>query len=110
MERTNSKTFVGFLKEMRQEYGRLVILLDNASYHKYRVVDEFVKSTCGEIKLVYFLPYTPQLNPIEIQLKVLKGMLAGRYFESTDGLVNAITGLIDSGQMMPVKLMKYLAH
>ena len=110
VERTNSKTFVGFLKELRQEYGRLVILLDNASYHKYRVVDEFVKSTCGEIKLVYLLPYTPQLNPIEIQWRVLKGMLAGRYFESTYGLVNAITNLIDSGQMRPVKLMKYLAH
>ena len=66
VERTNSKTFVGFLKELHQEYGRLVILLDNASYHKYRVVDEFVKSTCGKIKLVYLLPYTPQLNPIEI--------------------------------------------
>ncbi len=37
-------------------------------------------------------------------------MLAGRYFESTDGLVGAITDLIDSGQMRPVRLMKYLAH
>ena len=37
VERTNSETFVGFLKELRQEYGRLVILLDNASHHKYRV-------------------------------------------------------------------------
>ena len=37
-------------------------------------------------------------------------MLAGRYFESTYGLVGAITNLIDSGQMRPVKLMKYLAY
>ena len=37
-------------------------------------------------------------------------MLAGRYFESTDDLVDAITDLIDSGQMRPVRLMKYLAH
>ena len=53
---------------------------------------------------------TPQLNPIEIQWRVLKEMLAGKYFESTDGLVGAITDLIDSGQMRPVRLMKYLAH
>ena len=110
VERTNSETFVEFLKELRQEYGRLIILLDNASYHRYRAVNEFVKSTCGEIKLAYLPPYTPQLNPIEIQWRVLKEMLAGRYFESTDGLVGAIADLIDSGQMRPVRLMKYLAH
>ena len=110
VERTNSKTLVEFLKELRQEYGRLVILLDNASYRRYRAVNEFVKSTCGEIKLAYLPPYTPQLNPIEIQWRVLKEMLAGKYFESTDGLVGAITDLIDSDQMRPVRLMKYLAH
>ena len=110
VERTNSETFVESLKELRQEYGRLIILLDNASYHRYRAVNEFVKSACGEIKLAYLLPYTPQLNPIEIQWRVLKEMLAGKYFESTDGLVGAITDLIDSGQMRPVRLMKYLAH
>ena len=110
MERTNSETFVEFLKELRQEYGRLIILLDNASYRRYKAVNEFAKSACGEIKLVYLPPYAPQLNPIEIQWRVLKEVLAGRYFESTDGLVGAITDLIDSGQMRPVRLMKYLAH
>ena len=110
VERTNSETLVEFLKELRQEYGRLIILLDNASCHRYKAVNEFVKSTCGEIKLAYLPPYTPQLNPIEIQWRVLKEMLAGKYFESTDDLVGAITDLIDSGQMRPVRLMKYLAH
>ena len=110
VERTNSETLMEFLKELRQEYGRLVILLDNASYHRYRAVNEFVKSTCGEIKLACLPPYTPQLNPIEIQWRALKEMLAGRYFESTDELVGAIADLIDSDQMRPVRLMKYLAH
>ena len=110
VEKTNSETFVEFLKELRREYGRLVILLDNAAYHRYKAVDEFVKSACGEIRLVYLPPYTPQLNPIEIQWRVLKGMLAGRYFGSTDDLIRAITNLIDSGQMKPVRLMNYLSH
>ena len=95
VERTHSETFVEFLKELRQEYGRLAILLDNASYHRYRAVDEFVKSTCGEIKLAYLPPYTPQLNPVEIQWRALEEMLAGRYFESTDGLVRALFNLGD---------------
>ena len=55
-------------------------------------------------------PHTLQLNPIEISWRILKDMLAGRYFESTGNLVSAITNLIDSGQMRPVKLMKCLAY
>ena len=70
--RLNDVNTYEFLKELRQEYGRLIILLDSASYHRYRAVNEFVKSTCGEIKLAYLLPYTTQLNPIEIQWRVLK--------------------------------------
>lgn len=35
-------------------------------------------------------------------------MLAGRYFETTGGIVKAITDLIDSGRMMSVKLMNHL--
>ena len=89
-----------FLKELRQEYGRPAILLDNASYHRYKAVDEFVNSTCEEIKLVYFPPYIPQLNPIKIQWRVLTETLAGKYSESTDDLVGAITNLIDSSQMI----------
>ena len=60
--------------------------------------------------MIYFPPYTSQLNPIEIQWRILKDMLAGRYFESAGDLVSAVTNLIDSDQMKPVKLMNYLSH
>ena len=110
VEKTNSETFVEFLKELHQEYGRLVILLDNAAYHRYNAVDEFVKSAYGEIKLFYLPPYTSKLNPIEIPWGVLEGILAARYFGSADDLVGAIPDLIDSGQMRQVKLMNYPSH
>ena len=55
-----------------------------------------------------FLPaYTPQLNPIEIQWRVLKRLLHGRYFASIEELEAAIMSLVDSRQMRPVKIMKY---
>ena len=75
-----------------------------------RAANEFVRFTCGEIKLACLPPYAPQPNPAEIQWRVLKEMPAGRYFESADGPVGAITGLIDSGQTGPARLMKYPAH
>ena len=51
-----------------------------------------------------------KLNPIEIQWRIPKYMLVGRYFGSADDLVSTITNLIDSGQTKLVKLMNYLAH
>ena len=95
---------------MREKYEWLVILLDNASHHRYGAVNELVKSTCREIKLVYLPPYTPQLNPIEIWWRALKEMLTGKYFKSADDLVCAITDLVDSSQMKSVKLTNYLSH
>ena len=38
MEYTNSEMFEEFFKELHQEYGNLVIFLNNASYHKYKTV------------------------------------------------------------------------
>ena len=40
----------------------------------------------------------------------VQGTFAGRYLETADNLVDAIMGLIDSGQIQSVKLMNYQIH
>ena len=96
----NSETFIEFLKELRRVYPKFAMILDNAGYHKSRMVSRFIESTGGDIKLIYLPPYTPQLNPIEVQYAVPKRLLAGRYFESVDELRNAIT----QNEMKPVEI------
>ena len=86
----HSATFIEFLKELRRVCPNIVMILDNAGYHKSLTVSRFIESTGGDIKLIYLPPYTPQLNPIEVQYVVLKRLLAGRYFESVDELRDAI--------------------
>ena len=58
--------------------------------------------------LVFLPPYTPQLNPIEMQWAVLKRLLSGRYFRSVEKLKKTIITLVDNGEMKPVRLMSYL--
>ena len=41
--------------------------LENAAHHKSKALEEFLAKMGGEIKIVYFPPYTPDLNPIEGQ-------------------------------------------
>ena len=83
-------------------------ILDNVVYHKSGKVDRLIESTDGDIVPVFLPPYTPQLNPIEVQWSVLKRLLAGRYFETVDDLRDAIVKIIQD-EMKPVKIMDYMA-
>ena len=86
IEYTNSETFKDFLTDMRQAYGKFVMILDNASYHRTDTVKDFVNDTKGDMRLIFLPPYTPQLNPIEVQWRMIKKMLAGRQFKTPDEL------------------------
>ncbi len=104
----NSETFKGFLRAMLHIYPKILLILDNAPYHKSETVTEFVKANEDRIRLVFLPAYTPQLNPIEQQWNVLKRMLAGRYFASVEDLRAAIATIARRRQMRPVKMTNYL--
>ncbi|MBI1658676.1 MAG: hypothetical protein IS632_07890, partial [Thaumarchaeota archaeon] len=48
-----------------------------------------------------------QLNPIEVQWRELKRLLAGQCFHSLEDLKDAIEAIVDR-EMKPVKIMAYL--
>ena len=62
----------------------------------------------GDIELIFLPPYTPQLNPAEVQVAAFKKRLAGRCFDSDEDLKQAIRDLADAGEVKPVKLMDYM--
>ena len=103
----NSDTFVAFLKKLQTIYTKFALVLDNASCHKSAKVNEFVESAGGNIVLIFLPAYTPQLNPIEIQWRELKRLLAGQCFKSLEDLKIAIETIV-AREMKPVKLMSYL--
>ena len=49
-------------------------------------------------------PYTPQLNPIEIQWRTIKAWLACRYFATEDEMERSIVRLVESGEVRPVHI------
>ena len=108
VESINAETFIEFLKEMRQIYKKFVMFLDNLSAHKAVKALEYVESAGGDVVLAYLPKYTPQLNPMEIQWRVLKNMLAERCFNNAEELAKSIQILIDTGQLLPVKQMDYM--
>lgn len=103
----NSDTFIDFLKMLQETYSKFVLVLDNASCHKSDKVNRFIESTGGDIELVFLPPYTPQLNPIEVQWRELKRLLAGQCFDSLEDLKDAIETIVEK-ELRPVRIMPYL--
>ena len=103
-----SDAFIDFLKKTFKIHGRFVMILDNVPGHTSKTLNNFIESTHGKIVLIYLLPYTSQLNPIEPPWTVLKRLIAGRDFKSKDDLAYAVNTLIETGQIKPVRLKDYL--
>lgn len=54
-------------------------------------------------------PYTPQLNLIDIQWKVIKEQLACRYFTTIDDLEEAVVRLVETGEVRSVRMTDIIA-
>lgn len=64
---TNSLTTCNILKKLLELYPdqKIIIVWDNASWHKSKVVREFLKQNPGKFHLFAFPPYYPDENPQE---------------------------------------------
>jgi transposase len=69
----NADLFVGMLELLMKHRRRpLFLVLDNLATHKAKVVNEYVASTQGKLKLHYLPGYAPELNPDELVWNYMK--------------------------------------
>ena len=92
-----------------EEYGKFVILLDNASYHKSGALKEFLKGMDEKIKVYYFPSYTPELNPAEGQWKSFRKGTGNRLYESVEDMQESINAMLREKEIPIVKTYDYLA-
>ena len=62
----------------------------------------------GEIQIRYFLPYTPELNPIEGQWRMMKKATANTLYKNTTDMKKAMRKMLASGEIARVKMSHYL--
>ncbi len=108
-EKPDSDSFCSFLERVHKRFGRVLLLfVDNASYHKSKKVKKFLERYNGEIVLEYLLPYTPELNPIEMQWRVIKRVLSAKVFGTLDEMEQSVRKLFARKEILPVKMFNYL--
>lgn len=79
-------------------------MTDNAASRKSHLIRKYLKSTGGDAVLIYLPPYTPQLNPIKIQWRMIKARLAARYYQTEDEMEDSTIWLVESGEVQPVRI------
>lgn len=75
----NSEETCLFLEEIKKKYegkGTVLLIWDNASWHKSEKIRGWLKDNPGVIELFNFPPYAPELNPQEHVWKALRDELS----------------------------------
>lgn len=69
----------------------MVMILDNASYHRSNKIRRYAEARSQAVELLFLPPYSPELNPIERVWKLTRWLCTHNvYFEQLDDLCEAV--------------------
>jgi transposase len=86
--------------EFNETGPKILIILDNASYHKRQDILSEIEHSLPNIQL-YFLPaYSPDFNLIELVWHSCKEYIAHRLFQSVEQLQNLLNQLLNQGGLV----------
>ena len=87
----NQYIFIKFLKKLLRYYKKVFLVVDNASWHKAKKVNEFLEENNHRLQINYFPRYSPEYNPSEQCWKALKrDLLTTKLFVSTEGMKDEV--------------------
>ena len=80
--------------------AKIIIILDNASFHKRKDILEKIEAEMPNIILEFLPPYSPDYNLIELVWHSAKEYIAHRLFESVEQLQELLNKLLNEGGLI----------
>ena len=105
--RGNTQYMIDFVRSIRKKYGKALLVMDNASYHKSRALVKEIETYGGDIRLEYLPAYSPDLNPVEMVWKELKKYIANGIYQRVNDMTKAMDGMLRDGTVVPPPLPGY---
>lgn len=87
-------------EDFRAKGPRIIIILDNASYHKRLDIREKIAQELTHITLEFLPAYSPDINIIELVWHSCKEHIAHRLFKSVDELKDLLEKLLNQGELI----------
>lgn len=85
------------VEDFKENAAEIIIILDNASFHKKQDIIEQISAEFPKIKLEYLPPYSPDYNLIELVWHSAKEYIAHREFENQEQLEKIVNHLLNEG-------------
>jgi transposase len=99
VERKNSQTFIQFLEYLLVECfptEKIVLVMDNASYHRSKTVRAALSLFEPRVRVVWLPKYCPDLNPIERFWRHLKDLACANKLDlSLENLADRVDTIMD---------------
>ncbi len=87
-------------EDFTEKGPKIIIFLDNASYHKKQEMVKKIKKELPKIELEYLPPYSPDYNLIELVWHSAKEYIAHREFDSKESLEKIVNQLLNEGLLI----------
>ena len=87
-------------KDFPEKGAKIIIILDNASFHKNQEVRQKIASEMPNIQLEYLPEYSPDYNLIELVWHSAKEYIANRFFTSIEELEFLLNRLLNEGELI----------
>ena len=79
---------------------RILVILDNASYHKRQDIVDEIEQALQNIQLCFLPAYSPDVNLIELVWHSCKEFITHRLFESVNQLQETLGRLLNEGELV----------
>ena len=87
--------------EIYEKIGpRVLVILDNASYHKRQDIIDKIEQALPNIQLCFLPTYSPDFNLIELVWHSCKEFIAHRLFKSVEQLKQLLKSLLNHGKLV----------
>jgi putative transposase len=64
-KKMNAKSFLKSLYQIGKRFGKVILILDRAPWHRAKRVQSYLEKHRREIKIVWFPRGCPEMNPVE---------------------------------------------
>jgi len=88
------------IEDFKKSSAKIIIILDNASFHKRKDILEKIEAEMPNIILEFLPPYSPDYNLIELVWHSAKEYIAHRLFESVEQLEELLNKLLNEGDLV----------
>ena len=106
-DKADSEAYITFLDRLCELVGKVQTIDDNAGYHTSNRSSDHIDDNAGRLRRIATLPYTPNDNAAEPQIRGIKAAMSNVGLDSVGAISGELKWCFENGLIDPVKFYDY---